>query len=204
MTIVNIKPGKDGDTRRLELADGSLFSFKPCYLEAVSFDDSRYVPGTEISPDEEESFRFASSCLRGERAALRLVSRAEQTSFGLRRKLEKAGYSLSCVNAVLARLQELNIVDDSRYAQIWLQARLARHAEGPRRLLAALRSRGIPYRAAETALQTVLNPAAERTLLDNFLKKKRLLEGGSTSRIAAILKQEGFSSDLISDYRENN
>ncbi|MDR1024115.1 MAG: recombination regulator RecX [Treponema sp.] len=202
MTIVNIKPGKDGDTIRLELADGSLFSFKPCYLEAVSFDDSRYAPGAEISPDEEESFRFASSCLRGERAALRLVSRAEQTSFGLQRKLEKAGYSPSCVKAVLARLQELNIVDDSRYAQIWLQARLTRHAEGPRRLLAALRSRGISRQAAGTALEAVLNPAAEKVLLDNFLKKKRLPE--DTSRITAILKQAGFSPDLIRDYRENN
>jgi regulatory protein len=203
MTIVSVKNGKDEDTLRLELSDGSLFSFKPCYLGAVFFDDSRYLPGTEISSDEEENFRFASSCLRGERAALRLVSRAEQTSFGIRRKLEKAGHSPPCVNAVLSRLQELNIVDDSRYARLWLQARLAHRAEGPRRLLAALRSRGIPRQDAETALQTVLTPAAEQTLLDNFLRKKRLPDEGGL-RIIALLKQEGFSPELIRDYRENH
>ena len=117
MTIVTLKPGKSDDTRRLELSDGSLFSFKPCYLGAVFFDETRYTAGTELSPDEEEQFRFASTCLRGERAALRLVSRAEQTGFGLGRKLEKAGYPRSCVNAILARLRELNIVDDARYAR---------------------------------------------------------------------------------------
>ncbi|MDR1443631.1 MAG: recombination regulator RecX [Treponema sp.] len=204
MTIVSVKNGKDADTVRLELSDGSLFSFKPCYLGAVFFDDSRYTPGAEISPGEEDGFRFASSCLRGEKAALRLVSRAEQTGFGLRRKLEKSGYSPSCVSAVLARLRELNIVDDSRYAQLWLQARLAHRAEGPRRLLAALRGRGISRQDAEAALQEVLTPAAEKTLLDTFLRKKRLSGDGGISKITIILKQEGFSPDLIRDYRENN
>ncbi|MDR0731517.1 MAG: RecX family transcriptional regulator [Treponema sp.] len=203
MTIVSLKPGKTDDTRRLELSDGSLFSFKPCYLGAVFFDDTRYTAGTELSPGEEEQFRFASSCLRGEKAALRLVGRAEQTGFGLGRKLEKAGYPRSCVNAVLARLRELNIVDDSRYARMWLQARLGRRAEGPRRLLAALRQRGISRQDAETALLTVLNPAAEKALLDNYLKKNRLPETGGTPDIARILKREGFSPDLIRSYRED-
>jgi regulatory protein len=202
MTIVSVKPGKDDDTRRLELSDGSLFSFKTCYLGAVFFDDTRYTAGTEISPGEEECFRFASSCLRGERAALRLVGRAEQTSFGLGRKLERAGYSRSCVNAVLAQLQELKVVDDSRYARMWLQARLSCKAEGPRRLLAALRRRGIDRRNAEAALRAVLSPAAERTLLDHYLKKNRLPE--TTRDAARVLKREGFSPGLIRDYRDDN
>jgi regulatory protein len=208
MTIVSVKPAKpnggDDDTRRIELSDGSLFSFKSCYLGAVFFDETRYVPGTEISPDEEESFRFASSCLRGEKAALRLISRAEQTGFGLKHKLEKTGYSRSCVNAVLARLRELRIVDDSRYARIWLEARLVRGAEGPRRLLAALRKRGISRQDAEAALRAVLSPAAERALLDNFLRKKRLPRSGGAADIARVLKQEGFSPDLIRGYREES
>ncbi|MDR2376847.1 MAG: recombination regulator RecX [Treponema sp.] len=203
MTIVSLKPGKSDDTRRLELSDGSLFSFNPCYLDAVFFDDTRYTAGVELSPGEEEQFRFASSCLRGERAALRLISRAEQTSFGLGHKLEKAGYPRSCVNAVLARLRELNIVDDSRYARIWLQARLGHRVESPRHLLAALRRRGISRQNAELALQTVLNPAAEKALLDSYLKKNRLPETGGTPDIARILKREGFSPDLIHSYRAN-
>lgn len=201
MTLVSVKPGKDDDTKRIELSDGSLFSFKICYLRPFFFDD--YTVGMELSPDEEERFRFASTCLRGERAALRLVSRAEQTSFGLGHKLEKAGYPRSCVNAVLERLRELGIVDDTRYARLWLQARLSRGAEGPRRLLAALRRRGISRQDAAAALRSVLSPAAERTLLDRYLGKKRLRPAGGTSETVRILKREGFSPDLIREYREN-
>jgi regulatory protein len=203
MTIVSVKPGKEDGTKRIELSDGSLFSFKSCYIDPVFFDDTRYTAGTELDPGEEERFRFASACLRGERAALRLVSRAEQTSFGLEHKLEKAGYSRACVNAVLARLRQLCVVDDLRYARMWLQARLGRRVEGPRRLLAALLRRGISRRNAEAALRAVLSPAAEKTLLDNYLRKNRLQETRITPDIAGILKREGFSPGLIRDYREN-
>jgi regulatory protein len=200
MTIVAIKTGSGDDTRRVELSDGSLFSFNVCYLPAVFFDDTRYTPGAEISPDEEESFRFASSCLRGEKAALRLAGRAEQTSMGLRRKLEKAGHSSSCVKAVLARLGELGILDDSRYARLWLQSRLTRKGESPRRLLAALRSRGIGRQDADAALREALNPAAEKTLLEAFLKKNKL----PRESMGNILKWEGFSPAIIREYRENS
>jgi regulatory protein len=201
MTIVAVKSGAGGDIRRIELSDGSLFSFKICYLSSSLFDDVFYAPGRELSPGEEEGFRFASSCLRGEKTALRLISRAEQTNAGLRRKLEKAGHSPLCVRAVLARLGELGIVDDSRYARLWLQSRLAYKSEGPRRLLAALRRRGISRREAEETLRSVLSPAAERALLEKFLKKKRL--SGGEPDIGNTLRGEGFSPSLIREYRES-
>jgi regulatory protein len=207
MHIVAIKSGTGLDILRLELSDGSLFSFKSCYLPAVFFNDTHYTPGTELSPDEEESFRFASSCLRGEKAALRLVSRAEQTTLGLTRKLEKAGHAAPCVKAILARLRELEILDDGRYARMWLQSRLGRRGESPRRLLAALRNRGIPRQDAEGALRTVLSPAVEQALLEGFLKKNHLTGSGdresAPANIGYTLKREGFSPDLIREYREN-
>ncbi|MCL2128065.1 MAG: regulatory protein RecX, partial [Treponema sp.] len=95
MTIVSIKQDAGGELRRMELSDGSLFSFKTCYLPPVCEDESLCGPGAEgleISAAEEEGFRFASSCLRAEKAALRLIARAEQNVFGLARKLEKRGH----------------------------------------------------------------------------------------------------------------
>jgi regulatory protein len=203
MTIVTIKSGSGADVLRLELSDGSLFSFKSCYLPPVFFESTRYTPGTELSADEEGYFRFASSCLRGEKAALRLVSRAEQTSMGLTRKLEKAGHSAPCVKAVLARLRELEVLDDSRYARMWLQSRLSHRADGPLRLLAALRSRGIPRQDAEEALREALSPPVERALLERFLNKKGLPGDCGIPAVVGILRREGFSSALIRDYREN-
>jgi regulatory protein len=219
MTVVSIKSGSDADLQRIELSDGSLFSFKSYYLPPVFYNDSGYVPGTEISTDEADAFRFAAACLRAEKAALGLVARAEQCVFGLSRKLEKGGHSVACVRAVLARLLELEIVDDHRFARLWLQSRLNHRADTPRKLLAGLCGRGIDRDVADKALKSALYFEAEKALLSRYIVKNRLLapqpspkdEGSlleGESRAADIsslkfrLKQEGFSSSLIQQFRE--
>jgi regulatory protein len=157
--------------------------------------------GSEISAEEEAGFRFASACLRAEKAALRLIARAEQTSFGLTRKLVKRGYEAACVSAVLSRLIELELVDDGRFARLWLESRL-RLARSPRRLLSALAGRGISHEAAEDALKTVFDEETELALLSRFVKKySRKMEGRS---LKYLLKSEGFSPQVIQQYLEDS
>ncbi|GHV87545.1 hypothetical protein AGMMS50255_8410 [Spirochaetia bacterium] len=206
MTIVSIKSGSDPDLQRLELSDGSLFSFKICYLPPVFYEDSRYVPGTEISTDEADAFRFAAACMRAEKAALGLVARAEQCVFGLSHKLEKGGHQTACVRAVMARLTELEIVDDRRFARLWLQSRLNRRTDSPRKLLIGLHSRGIDRDTAGQALKSALHFEAEKALLGRYIEKNRLLGEDPTaadlSSLKFKLKQEGFSLSLIRHYLE--
>jgi len=190
---------------RLELSDGSLFSFKDCYLSGAYIADD-YAAGREISADEEEAFRFASACLRAEKRALQLIARAEQTVFGLSRKLQKRGHDPDCIRAVTAQLCELSLLDDRRYARLWLEARISRQAASPRRLLAALRSRGIDRHDAEAALKETLDDEAERQLLERYvqkLRRKGALSDGAESDHAVLrsvrytLRNEGFSSPAI-------
>jgi regulatory protein len=208
MTINAVKSGSGNDVRRIEFSDGSLFSLKTCYLSPLFFDDTRYVPGTEIAPDEEERFRFAAACLRAEKAAFRLVARAEQSVFGLSRKLEKAGHPADCVRAVAARLRELDILDDRRFARSWLRSRLACKADSPRKLLAGLRGRGIGRDDAARALKEALGTEDEAALLKRYLAKRRLLpEGENTdpwpASLPFLLKREGFSRKAIDTLKEN-
>ena len=213
LTIVSLK--SETDVSRIELSDGSLFSFKDCYLSSPFTTDS-YAAGSEINADEEEAFRFASACLRAEKRALQLIARAEQTAFGLSRKLQKRGHEPDCIRAVTAQLCELNLLDDRRYARLWLESRISRQATSPRRLLAALRSRGIDRRDAEAALKETLDNEAEQQLLERYVQKLRRKGAFSASNLAdgvdndpedtnsAILrsvrytlKNEGFSSLAI-------
>jgi regulatory protein len=210
MTINAVKPGAGIDIRRIELSDGSLFSFKTCYLSPLFFDDTCYIPGKEISPDEEERFRFAAACLRAEKAAFRLVARAEQNVFGLSRKLEKAGHRAECVRAVAARLTELDILDDRRFARYWLRFRLACKTDSPRKLLSGLRSRGIGRDDAARALKEALDTEDEAALLKRYMTKHRLSppEGGNTDTrwpvsLLFLLKREGFSQAAINNLKES-
>jgi regulatory protein len=209
MTINALKPGGGIDVKRIEFSDGSLFSFKTCYLSPLFFDDTRYTPGKELSPGEEERFRFAAACLRAEKAAFRLVARAEQSVFGLSRKLEKAGHPADCVRAVTARLMELDILDDRRFARYWLRSRLACKTDGPRKLLAGLRGRGIGRDDAERVLKEILGPEDEAALLKRYMTKHRLFPPGEDTEapwppsLRFLLKREGFSQKAIDTLKEN-
>jgi len=194
MNIVSIKPGAEG-VSRVELSDGSLFSFKDCYCSPYAA--GSYVDGSEINAEEEETLRFASACLRAEKAALQLIARAEQNVFGLSGKLKKRKHESRCINAVIGRLCELGLLDDRRYARLWLESRISRQAASPFRLLAALRSRSIDRHDAEAALKETLNDEAERQLLERYVQKLQRKGIDDARALRYTLKNEGFSSSAI-------
>lgn len=201
MTVISIKPGNAKDIQRIELADGSLFSFKTYYLP----DNAELGEGLELNTDEEENLRFAAACLRAEKAALQLIARAEQTVFNLSMKLEKRGHESSCVRAVMAHLCESGLLDDSRYARLWLESRISRQASSPRRLRAALHSRGIDRNDSDTALKETLDDETEQQLLERYVKKIKSKFDNSAENQRSLkytLKSEGFSSAAIQYYFE--
>lgn len=206
--IISIKPEANKETHRIELSCGSLFSFRNCYLPSglpESFTNPDTAEGREITAEEEAAFRNASSCLRAEKTALRLIARAEQCSRGLARKLEKRGYEAVCVNAVISRLMDLNLLDDQRFARLWLETRL-RLPRSPRRLLAALCTRGIDRGDAETAVKSVLDNETEFALLTRFAGKQKRKPGykgeENTRTLKYLFKNEGFSITAIEQYLE--
>jgi regulatory protein len=202
MTVVSVKQGSDPEILRIELSSGSLFSFKISYLSPSYRKDALYVPGKELSPDEEGAVFFAAACYRTERIALRLISRAEQTVFNLARKLERRGHSSASVKAVLSRLRELEILNDKRYAELWLRSRLVRRAESPRALSSALRGRGIGKEDVQGALKAALNFETEWALLQRYLAKNRRLEEEKGLSLKYRLKSEGFSGPVLERYWE--
>jgi regulatory protein len=196
MTIISIKQESAEGLRRIGLSDGSLFSFKTCYMPLVF----NTAEGAEISETEEESLRFASACLRAERTALRLIARAEQSTLGLTRKLEKRGHDTACVRGVISQLCESGLLDDRRYARLWLEARISRQSSTPRRLLIALSARGIDRDDTASVLKEALDDDAELRLLkryvEKFRRKKKIKDNEEDSgrSLKYLLKSEGFSS----------
>jgi regulatory protein len=213
LTIVSVKtgnekPGAGKGFRQIEFSDGTFFTFNACYLSSVN--ESLYTPGAaeglEISAADAEDIRFASACLRAETAALRLIARAEQNTFGLTRKLEKRGHDLVNIRAAISRLCDLNLLDDRRYARLWLESRLNCRATSPRRLLVSLCARGVDRDDAEFALAKVLDDEGELTLLGRFaqkIKRKQKNAGDGRRPLSYLLKSEGFSSRAVQRFFED-
>jgi regulatory protein len=165
-----------------------------------------------VSPAEEEELRFAAACYRAERAASRLIARAEQTETGLALKLERRGHLRASVSAVVSRFVSLGLIDDERYAELWIRSRLARKSgqvPSPRKLSAALRNRGIDSATAGKALNKILDTETELALLTRYIENIPARAGNSRKpwpagfSLRAMLKFEGFSQAVLSIYFED-
>jgi regulatory protein len=207
MKIISIKTGASEDVRRVELSDGSIFSFKIGYLPPVYSNENIYSPGMaeglEISAAEEEGFRFAAACMRAEKIALQLIARAEQTVYGLSRKLEKRGHDIGCIRAVVSQLCDTGLLDDRRYAKLWIESTICRHSSSPRRLLAALCAR-VDRHDAEAALKKALDEESELQLLERYVRKLQRKQSSKDDsalpHLRYTLKNEGFSSQAIHQF----
>jgi regulatory protein len=145
---------------------------------------------------EETENSSLSPYLRAEKTALRLIARAEQCTGGLIRKLEKRKFTQECISEVISKLTELNLLDDNRFARLWLESRL-RLPRSPRRLLSSLCARGIDHEDAQTALKNVLDDETEFALIAKFAKKYSRKTNGDPRSLKFLLKSEGFSTEAI-------
>jgi regulatory protein len=207
MTVISLKTGagEGGDVVKIGFSDGSSVSVRSCYVRDYCKDPAVWETGKELSPAEEEALRFAASCYRAERAGRRLIARAEQNSAGLLRKLELKGYDSACVSAVISYFAGLDLVNDSRFAERWLMARLARKTgktPGPRRLQSMLAGRGIGRDDAGAAIEKVLDSEAEWELLQSFVKKTFPSGTAGVYSLRGRLRYEGFSSSVLNRFFE--
>ena len=203
MTVVSLESGNscsDGAVK-VEFSDGSSLIIAVDYL---GLDAGGQYAGMELSDREEEAFRFAAVCYRAEKIALRLIARAEQNSLALKAKLERRGIDAAAAKAVVSRLLERNLLNNGRYAELWISSRLAlRNAFSPQWLLIALGKRGIDRDSSLKALKKVLDPQTEYALLLRYLEKNHLPEGKKVFSLRAELKYEGFSSAVLNRYFDN-
>jgi regulatory protein len=140
---------------------------------------------------------------RVEKAALRLIARAEQNSFGLAHKLERRGFNADEIKSLISSLIERDLLNDARYAELWVRSRLAqKKAHSPLWLRMSLEKRGIDRESAKKTLEKLLDPDTEHALLLRFLEKIEILDTKNMAYLRPQLKNEGFSFEVIEKYFE--
>jgi regulatory protein len=214
MTLVSLQNDTENGAEfvKITLSDDSSFSLKVCYLLQIASDLFLWEAGREVSSTEEEELRFAAACYRAEQAGLRLIARAEQTETGLSWKLERRGHDRLTVSAVISRFVSLGLINDERYAELWIKSRLARRGgkvPTPRKLSASLRNRGIVSSMVEKALKNTLDGETEMALLRRYMEQASFGAADSPRTSPAgfsprgNLKFEGFSQAVLSIYFED-
>jgi regulatory protein len=136
--------------------------------------------------------------------ALRLLQTRSRSTDELRRFLLKAHYAVTIVERILARLTEVGLLDDRRFAVERAAYLGQRRGQGPRKLRVDLSCRGIAAELIETAITQAYQPVSADQMMREVLKRRfgeRVLADTADAKLRAkaqrFLLSRGFEPDSV-------
>jgi len=145
-------------------------------------------------------------------AALRALTRRAHSTFEMRTYLERRAEDAELARRIVNRLKQENLIDDGRYALEFARLRANLRRQGRHRIARELRTRGVPDRHIEAALEQVFAETDEALLVRKVIERRLRLasKGGAEARgadanldakkIASLyraLMRSGFDAALI-------
>lgn len=131
---------------------------------------------------------------------LRLLAARPRTRAELRDALLRKEFEEDVADQVLGRLDEVGLVDDAAFAEMWVRSRHAHQGLGRRALAAELRRKGVADDVAADAVATV-DPDVEEERA-RLLVRKRLRsltaadEAARVRKLVGMLARRGYSEGL--------
>ncbi len=133
-TIVNITAaGPESKARRLSFDDTTERTTSATVVKALGLEVGASVDEQDLLEQERDFAR---------ERALRVLGYRERSEAELRQKLLDSGYPHEVTDAVVSRMAELSMVDDERFAAMWVRTR-ATAGFGRRRIERELSTRGV-------------------------------------------------------------
>ena len=127
-----------------------------------------------------------------------------------REKLNKRGFSEDVINGLIADFKKRGLLDDAKFARMWLADRQSLKPMGKIRLIQELRAKGISDFDIEDAIDNAKGLMNENDLAKALaVKRLKHLRGLDKitirRRLAGYLQRRGFSYDIaVKAIKESN
>lgn len=168
-------------------------------LDRSAAEEYGICAGTELSDEMLAEIKEYSDYIRARERALWYLDRADRTERGLYRKLLEAGFPESSSAKAIARICELGLLDDRRFAENLFE-RLSAQNVSPREISRRLYEKGVPREIIKEVAekQPVDERAQIRALLEKKYRSDLLCEAG-VKKVYSALVRRGFSFGAIRD-----
>jgi regulatory protein len=140
---------------------------------------------------------------------LRQLSAAPKTRYQLAQKLRDRNIPDDVIDEVLERFEEVELIDDAAYAQMWVRSRQRSKGLARRALTRELRQRGVAEEDAEMALEQITDEdewEKARELVRKKLSRTSVPSSTDTvdrkqrdrlvRRLVGMLSRKGYSPGL--------
>lgn len=196
MVIKSIRETSYPGMFKIAPESGAAFFIRKEYLSEVDFDSIE--PEKDFTEEQFNELLDAGFACVVELKAVEYLARAEQSRFGLNRKLLEKKFDKKYITKALDLLEEKNYLSDERYSRAWLNSRRINHYEGKTKLLSELQSRGISKEIAVAAVNEFFEEFDEMEICkkayEKFVKK-----GKTDEKLIAAMMQAGFSYKMIKE-----
>ncbi|MGV1035881.1 MAG: regulatory protein RecX [Candidatus Nanopelagicales bacterium] len=134
--------------------------------------------------------------------ALRALDNAPKTRNQLAELLESRGIPDDAAAAVLDRFEEVRLIDDALFAQMWVRSRHSTRGLARRVLKHELLAKGVSQEDIDVALEQI-DDESERVASEDLARRKirsmsRLERSAIKRRLLAVLVRRGYSSSVAS------
>jgi len=175
----------------------SKFAFS---LEAEVALTGNLKVGQELSDEQISALAKADNFQRCLNAALHYLSYRPRSESELKERLYRRNFDEESIGRVVARLEELGLVDDMEFAQFWQDNRQAFSPRSSSLTRLELRRKGV----AEEVISQVVTPASdgEGAYRAALGKARRLPVSDYQSfrrRLGEYLRRRGFSYEVINN-----
>lgn len=159
-------------------------------------------PGVHVDSAVLELLRAFDAEARAVEMAYRLLAIRLRSRRELADRLRRRGTPPATVDRLLETLERDGLIDDARFAQAWVQGRLALRPSGPVCLRQELLKKGVSKDIIERVLAQALSEQNEEQLALE-LARARLRRYQSLPRevvyrrLGGLLHRRGFSSDVV-------
>lgn len=156
--------------------------------------------GQELSEEKIAELRSGDEREVALQRALHFISFRPRTEREVRQNLEKAGLPPDVIEETLVRLQEQRLIDDSRFAEFWIDNRTTFRPRSERLLALELRQRGLTEPVIEEAIQTAAIDE-QAAAYQAAQKRSRRLAGldrlAFRQKLGSFLARRGFNYETI-------
>lgn len=189
-------------TRATIYLDGVAF----LKMKRRDFDEMPVEEGDDLDEEEYLNRLCARQAKPAYEAALNLLTARDMTAHDLQAALRRRGYLQPVAEAVCQRLIENRLIDDSRYAQRYVELRQDA-AVGRYAMKRKLRAKGIDENTAEEALEALDDESQLEAAKALAARLSRRYVGeehyARRSKLSQALARRGFSWDIVKEAVES-
>ena len=155
--------------------------------------------GQKLSEQKIEELRQKDGIEVAHQSALKLLNYRSRTKKEISQRLNEKGYSDSQIQDVINRLENSGLVEDARYAQMWVENRNEFHPRSQRLMQLEMKLKGIDEEVIESALGGSADDGelALRAAKKQLRKYEQLEWPIFRQKLSAFLARRGFTYGTI-------